>query len=94
MFNLFSGSKHHIRRTAVLLEEANMARVEHQAAAEHHHALARMYAERVKRLERELQQSSIAAPSPGALAEVNLIEQPAVYALNGKRGAKQGALPN
>jgi len=44
----------YLRRAAALLEEAQMARIEHQAAAEHHSALARMYAERVRRLENEL----------------------------------------
>ena len=44
----------HLKRAEVMLHEANMARVEHQAAAEHHGALAQMYAERVSRLEREI----------------------------------------
>lgn len=44
----------HIRKAREYLMEANLARVEHQAAAEHHAALARMYAERVARLEQEV----------------------------------------
>lgn len=44
----------HLKRAEVMLTEANMARMEHQAAAEHHGALAQMYAERVARLEREI----------------------------------------
>ncbi|WP_213956527.1 MULTISPECIES: hypothetical protein [unclassified Variovorax] len=92
MFNLFSGPKQHIRRAVVLLEEAHMARLEHQAAAEHHSALAKMYAERAKRLEREIQQTQMVAAPPGSLGDV-VIEQPALYALNGKR-AKNTALPN
>ncbi|MDA7417386.1 hypothetical protein PGB34_13535 [Xenophilus arseniciresistens] len=44
----------YLKRAEVMLTEANMARMEHQAAAEHHGALAQMYAERVARLEREL----------------------------------------
>lgn len=54
MFNPFQFKPEvHLNRVAQLLREANMARVEHEAAAEHHGALARMYAERVARLERE-----------------------------------------
>ncbi len=44
----------YLKRAETMLHEANMARVEHQAAAEHHGALAQMYAERVARLEREI----------------------------------------
>ncbi len=55
MFSFFQPSRNsHLRRVMTLLEEANLARIEHQAAAEHHGALGRMYAERAKRLEREL----------------------------------------
>ena len=44
----------HIRRSLEYLEEANLAWVEHQAAAEHHAALAKMYAERIVRIEEEI----------------------------------------
>lgn len=44
----------HIRRSLEYLEEANLAWVEHQAAAEHHAALAAMYAERIARIEEEI----------------------------------------
>ena len=44
----------HIRKSLEYLDEANLAWVEHQAAAEHHAALARMYAERIARIEMEL----------------------------------------
>jgi hypothetical protein len=44
----------HIRKSREYLEEANVGRVEHQAAAEHHNALARMYAERIARIEAEI----------------------------------------
>lgn len=55
MFNLFQPRPEvHLKRVAQLLREANLARIEHQAAAEHHGALARMYLERVARLEAEL----------------------------------------
>lgn len=55
MFNLFQPRADvHLKRVAELLREANLARIEHQAAAEHHSALARMYEDRVVRLEAEL----------------------------------------
>ena len=55
MLSLFrSNPDEHLKRAQVLLREANMARIEHQAAAEHHGALAEMYAQRVARLEREI----------------------------------------
>lgn len=55
MFSFFQPNRNgHLRRVMALLEEAHLARIEHQAAAEHHGALARMYSERAKRLEREL----------------------------------------
>ena len=58
MFNLFQPRPDvHLKRVTELLREANIARVEHQAAAEHHDALARMYAERVARLEAELREA-------------------------------------
>jgi hypothetical protein len=44
----------HIRKSLEYLEEANLAWVEHQAAAEHHAALAKMYAERIARIEMEI----------------------------------------
>lgn len=58
MFNLFQPRTDiHLKRVAQLLREANMARIEHQAAAEHHSALARMYSERAARLEAELREA-------------------------------------
>ena len=44
----------HIRKSLDYLEEAKLAWVEHQAAAEHHGALAKMYAERIARIEEEI----------------------------------------
>lgn len=52
MFDFFTlGSRAYERRAEAMLREARFAQLEHEAAAEHHHALARMYAERVLRLE-------------------------------------------
>jgi len=57
MFGLFHRPDVHLKRVTELLRDAHMNRVEHQAAAEHHRALARMYAERAERLEDELRGS-------------------------------------
>lgn len=54
-FYLFERSADaHIRKSREYLDEANMGRIEHQAAAEHHSALARMYAERIARIQVEI----------------------------------------
>lgn len=47
----------HVRKSLEYLEEASLAWVEHQAAAEHHAALAKMYAERITRIELEIKNS-------------------------------------
>ncbi len=66
----------HVRKAQQYLQEANVARLEHHVAAEHHSALASMYAERVAWLERELSESvmrfdlplrGVASTSPGSL---------------------------
>lgn len=58
-FRLFSTrTETHVRRSLEYLEEANLAWVEHQAAAEHHTALARMYAERITRIEEEIKNNT------------------------------------
>ena len=57
-FRLFGPrTEAHIRRSLEYLEEANLAWVEHQAAAEHHAALAKMYSERIIRIEEEIKNS-------------------------------------
>ncbi|MDP3655020.1 MAG: hypothetical protein Q8R67_25445 [Rhodoferax sp.] len=54
-FYLFErGAAAHIRKSREYLEEAHVRRVEHQAAAEHHDALCKMYAERIARIEAEI----------------------------------------
>jgi hypothetical protein len=72
----------HLRRVMTLLEEAHLARIEHQAAAEHHGALARMYAERAKRLEREVYGAAQGPLGEGTHAKA-ADEKPVVYALDG-----------
>jgi hypothetical protein len=44
----------HIWKAREYLQQANLARIEHQTAAEHHAALASMYAQRAVWLEQEL----------------------------------------
>ncbi|MDM0105959.1 hypothetical protein QTH97_13530 [Variovorax sp. J22R24] len=87
MFSFFQPNRNgHLRRVMTLLEEAHLARIEHQAAAEHHGALARMYAERAKRLEREVYGSSHLPLGEGAAAShKSADEKPVVYALDANR---------
>jgi hypothetical protein len=73
----------HLRRVMTLLEEAHLARIEHQAAAEHHGALARMYAERAKRLEREVYGAAQGSLGEGAHASKVADEKSVVYSLDG-----------
>lgn len=88
MFNLFQFNRNsHLRRAMALLEEAHMARLEHQAAAEHHAALARMYSDRAKRLEREIYGSSHAPLPPDSVSPKVGHEKPALYALDAARQA-------
>lgn len=61
----------HIRKSREYLEEAHVRRVEHEAAAEHHSALSKMYAERIARIEAEIgdaceARSNIAPPVESA----------------------------
>jgi hypothetical protein len=83
MFNLFANRNGHTRRAMELLKEAQLARIEHQAAAEHHDALARMYTERVARLEREICESMSIPLEAGA--RIGLEERPMLYALDANR---------
>lgn len=54
-FHLFEKtSEAYLRKSREYLEDANLARVEHQIAAEHHAALAKMYTERIARIEAEI----------------------------------------
>lgn len=57
-FDLFNTrADAHIRKAQEYLQQAHIARIEHQTAAEHHAALAAMYAQRVTWLEREVSES-------------------------------------
>jgi hypothetical protein len=64
-FDLFQTSGNaHIRKAQDYLQQANLARLDHQVAAEHHSALASMYAQRVARLEQELSNLATGFGSP------------------------------
>jgi hypothetical protein len=86
MFSFFQHNRNgHIRRVITLLEEAHLARIEHQAAAEHHGALARMYAERAKRLEREVYGAAHPPLGEGGASNKGTDEKHVVYALDASR---------
>lgn len=64
-FDLFQTSVDaHTRKAQEYLQQANLARLDHQVAAEHHSALASMYAQRVAWLEQELSNSATGFGSP------------------------------
>jgi len=89
-FQLFRpGSSLHLKRATALLQEAQMARLEHQAAAEHHAALAKMYAERVKRLSGEVYPLPAPGSETGAKAEQ---DKPAIYSIESNRRPKSNLL--
>ena len=74
----------HLRNAETMLREARFAQLEHEAAAEHHHALATMYADRVRRLEapqltpeRRTEQPGIdAVGSEGQRSPLRVLTQP------------------
>lgn len=85
MFDFFNqSSKAYAKRAQALLVEARFAQLEHEAAAEHHHALANMYADRVRRLEapqqtpeRRIEQPGIdAIGSEGQRSPLRVLTQP------------------
>ncbi len=53
----------HIRRAQEYLQQAQLARIEHQTAAEHHAALASMYSQRVQWLEQEVSDALSGSPA-------------------------------
>ena len=71
-------SERHLHKSREYLEDAKVKRVEHQAAAEHHGALAQLYAERITRIETEISQAlqARAPSSPPSLDADNESAQP------------------
>ena len=64
MFSFFEPpADKHLRKSREYLEDAKLKRVEHQAAAEHHQALATLYTRRIGRIESEISQALQAASS-------------------------------
>jgi hypothetical protein len=71
-FHLFGQNfEPHVRKSLEYLKDAKLALVEHQAAAEHHGALAKMYATRITRIEAELQNAAL----PPSLVTDQRLEQ-------------------
>ena len=94
MFDFFNqSSRAYAKRARTLLEEARLAQLEHEAAAEHHHALAKMYGDRVRRLEAPLleavrhgeqpSQEPLAATLEGQRAPLRVLTQPGNQAVAG-----------
>ncbi|HUD31768.1 MAG TPA: hypothetical protein VMR43_01980 [Variovorax sp.] len=87
-FNLFSAHPSaHLKRAVLMLHEAQMARLEHEAAAEHHGALARMYAERVQRLEAEVFRPQRVEAEDKVAEPIGAEKQAPLYSLDGNRRA-------
>ena len=76
-FSLFKPSMdRHLLKSREYLEEAQIKRVEHQAAAEHHGALTQLYAERIVRIEAEIKQAlqeSSASSQPLPASEIESV---------------------
>lgn len=62
--------KPHVRKSLQYLQEAQLACIQHRTAAEHHAALARMYAERIDRIEAEMN----SAIPPSSLATIEQLQ--------------------
>ena len=98
MFEFFSlSAKAYLRRAETMLREARFAQLEHEAAAEHHYALACMYAERVARLEGRrsehspaVQSASTTPPPAAAMVEGQRSERPPFRVLTQTPTGTQG----
>jgi hypothetical protein len=87
----------HIRKAEEYLQQANIARIEHQTAAEHHAALATMYAQRVVWLERELSEAmtgsmpSLRSPAPTPVEAVKRVPESILALARSQRPAESAA---
>ena len=97
-FDLFrTRADAHIRRAQEYLQQANIARIEHQMAAEHHAALAAMYAQRVVWLEREVSEAltgsmpSLRSPAPKAVEAVKRVPESILALARSQRPAESAA---
>lgn len=82
-FDIFqSRADAHIRKAREYLQQANLARIEHQIAADHHAALANMYKQRATWLEEEISSSDSACrPAHRALPSVQSSEPSGLQAV-------------
>lgn len=80
----------HIRKAREYLNEAHLARIEHQVAAEHHLALARMYSERVARLEAEINNAlqPLSLTTPRTPDEARPAPEPALFPVPSARATR------
>lgn len=76
----------HIRKAQEYLEEARLARIEHEVAAEHHAALGAMYAQRIARLEQQIAEALLPYASPRPTGESTQAADAT------KRGAAEGVI--
>jgi hypothetical protein len=66
----------HIGKAREYLQQAHLARIDHQTAAEHHAALAAMYAQRAIWLEQELSNAGTPGAWPASGAVTHQVEGP------------------
>jgi len=97
-FDIFSKrADAHLRTVQEYLQEANLKRIEHQIAAEHHAALAVMYTQRVSWLEQEMTNPRAPWPVAGSVMakQVDLPKRGLASVLNRPRtqGIETGSLP-
>ena len=97
-FDLFrTRADAHIRRAQEYLQQANIARIEHQTAAEHHAALANMYAQRVVWLERELSEAmtgsmpSLRSPLPKPVEAIKRVPESILALARSQRPSESAA---
>ncbi|MDB5891604.1 MAG: hypothetical protein JWP47_2435 [Polaromonas sp.] len=97
-FDIFSKrADAHLRTVQEYLQEANLKRIEHQIAAEHHAALALMYTQRVTWLEQEMTHPRADWPVAGSVMarQVEPPKRGPASILNWPRphGLETGSLP-
>ena len=95
-FDIFSKrADAHLRTVQEYLHEANLKRIEHQIAAEHHAALALMYTQRVSWLEQEMTNPRAAWPVHGSVMAKQVEAPKRGSVLNWPRphGLETGSLP-
>jgi hypothetical protein len=87
----------HLRRAQEYLQQANIARIEHQTAAEHHAALANMYAQRAVWLERELAEAmtgsmaSLRSPLPKPVEAIKRVPESILALARSQRSVESAA---